>query len=195
MSDYTVSKIFPFDKNTNMKIDALLSEEGIRRDANLDYTCAILDDKGRAIATGSTFGNTLRCLAVSSEHQGEGLLNSIVSHLIDFQYERGNFHLFLYTKTCTAKFFSDLGFHEIARIDGLISFMENKKTGFQDYLKNLERPQKILLKLQHSLSTPTLLHLVISTWLKKLVKKMICCIFFWLVRMQAWFLLLSERTW
>ncbi|MGT2681654.1 [citrate (pro-3S)-lyase] ligase [Streptococcus porci] len=142
MSDYTVSKIFPFDKNTNMKIDALLFEEGIRRDANLDYTCAILDDKGRAIATGSTFGNTLRCLAVSSEHQGEGLLNSIVSHLIDFQYERGNFHLFLYTKTCTAKFFSDLGFHEIARIDGLISFMENKKTGFQDYLKNLERPQK-----------------------------------------------------
>lgn len=141
MSVYTVSKVFSFDKKAHLKIDTLLTEEGIRRDANLDYTCAIYDGD-RVIATGSTFGNTLRCLAVSKDYQGEGLMNLIVSHLVDYQFEQGNTHLFLYTKTTTAKFFSDLGFIEIARIDGLVSFMENKKTGFQDYLKQLERPQK-----------------------------------------------------
>lgn len=141
MAEYTVSKIFPFDKKAHLKVDALLTEEGIRRDAHLDYTCAIYDGD-RVIATGSTFGNTLRCLAVSKDYQGEGLMNLIVSHLVDYQFEQGNTHLFLYTKTTTAKFFSDLGFAEIARIDGLVSFMENKKTGFRDYLKTLERPQE-----------------------------------------------------
>lgn len=141
MSEYTVSKIFPFDKKAHLKIDTLLHEEGIRRDAHLDYTCAIYDGD-RVIATGSTFGNTLRCLAVSKDYQGEGLMNLLISHLVDYQFEQGNTHLFLYTKTCTARFFADLGFNEIARIDGLVSFMENKKTGFQDYLKRLEHPQK-----------------------------------------------------
>ncbi|MGT2756818.1 [citrate (pro-3S)-lyase] ligase [Streptococcus ovuberis] len=139
MTDYTISTIFPLDRKANEKVTQLLTQEGIRRDAHLDYTCAIYD-KDELIATGSTFGNTLRCLAVSSHYQGEGLLNLIVSHLMDYQFERGNFHLFLYTKSDTAHFFGDLGFVEIASVDGLISFRENKKTGFHDYLKTLERP-------------------------------------------------------
>ena len=61
-------------------------------------------------------------------------MNSIVSHLIEFQFSRGNTHLFLYTKCNSAKFFGDLGFYEISRIDGQIVFMENRKTGFQNYL-------------------------------------------------------------
>ena len=83
------------------------------------------DDEMHIIATGSCFGNTLRCFAVSHEHQGEGLMNSIVSHLIEFQFSRGNTHLFLYTKCNSAKFFGDLGFYEIARIDGQIVFTES----------------------------------------------------------------------
>ena len=65
-------------------------------------------------------------------------MNSIVSHLIEFQFSRGNTHLFLYTKCNSAKF-GDLGFYEIARIEGQIVFMENRKTGFQ---KLLEQPCK-----------------------------------------------------
>ena len=132
MADYYISQIYPSDKRANDEVDALLISEGIRRDANLDYTCGMYDDEMHIIATGSCFGNTLRCFAVSHEHQGEGLMNSIVSHLIEFQFSRGNTHLFLYTKCNSAKFFGDLGFYEIARIDGQIVFMENRKTGFQN---------------------------------------------------------------
>ena len=109
MSDYYISQIYPSDKRANDEVDALLISEGIRRDANLDYTCGMYDDEMHIIATGSCFGNTLRCFAVSHEHQGEGLMNSIVSHLIEFQFSRGNTHLFLYTKCNSAKFFGDLG--------------------------------------------------------------------------------------
>ena len=97
MSEYAISEIYPSDRYSNSQIDRLLEAEGIRRDANLDYTCGMYDDDMNIIATGSCFGNTLRCMAVSSAHQGEGLMNDIVSHLISYQYTRGNLHLFLYT--------------------------------------------------------------------------------------------------
>ena len=62
MSDYTISKIYPNDNFANKQIDKLLNEEGIRRDKNLDYTCGMYDDDMNIIATGSLFGNTLRCI-------------------------------------------------------------------------------------------------------------------------------------
>ncbi|MDO4340744.1 MAG: [citrate (pro-3S)-lyase] ligase [Eubacteriales bacterium] len=139
MSDYTISQIQPTDSRGLAQVDSLLEQEGIRRDANLDYICAMYDENYRVIATGSCFGNTLRCFAVSSSHQGEGLLNEIISYLIDVQYRRGNIHLFLYTKINSAKFFQDLGFHEIARVDGTLVFMENRRRGFSDYLSRLSQ--------------------------------------------------------
>lgn len=139
MSEYSVSKIYPSDKRANSQIEKLLLNEGIKRDRNLDYTCAIFDEDYNVIATGSCFGNTLRCLAVSHEHQGEGLMNEIVSHLIQYEYNRNINHLFLYTKCESAKFFGDLGFYEIVRIENQIVFMENRRTGFSDYLDDLAK--------------------------------------------------------
>lgn len=120
-------------------VEGLLRQEGIQRDGNLDYTCAIFDEEYNAIATGSCFGNTLRCFAVDHNHQGEGLLNQVISHLIEVQFDRGNLQLFLYTKPESAKFFGDLGFHEIARVENKVVFMENRRTGFPNYLKALGR--------------------------------------------------------
>jgi [citrate (pro-3S)-lyase] ligase len=137
MSVYNISIIYPSDQQSNRQVTELLFTEGIRRDANLDYTCGIFDDNRDLIATGSCFSNTLRCMAVSSSHQGEGLMNQIVSHLIEVQFSKGNSHIFLYTKCSAAKFFSDLGFYEIIRIQDQIVFMENKKSGFSSFLKQL----------------------------------------------------------
>ena len=139
MSEYSLSQVYPTDKHTLAEIDALLEKEGIRRDANLDYICAMFDENYHVIGTGSCFGNTLRCFAVSSDHQGEGLLNQIITHLIEVQCARGNLHLFLYTKVKSAKFFGDLGFYEIARVEDTLVFMENRRDGFSSYLRNLEK--------------------------------------------------------
>ncbi len=139
MSDSFITTVLPSDRRTMDKVKALLLEEGIRLDANLDYTCAVVDEDYNVIATGSCFKNTLRCMAVSHEHQGEGLMNTVVSHLVGMQYQRGNVHLYLYTKCNSAKFFGDLGFHEIVRIENELVFMENSRTGFSDYLKRLQK--------------------------------------------------------
>lgn len=142
MSDttYAISSVGPGDRYIQAEVDALLEREGIHRDQHLDYTAAMLDEDYHVIATGSLFGNTLRCMAVSSDHQGESLMNAIVSHLVEVQYSRGNYHLFLYTKCDSARFFGNLGFYEIARVpEENIVFMENKRTGFRDYLTALQR--------------------------------------------------------
>lgn len=140
MYDYSVSKVYPRNKRANAQVDQLLEAENIRRDKNLDYTCGIYDENGRMIATGSCYSNTLRCLAVSHQHQGEGLMNRLLTHLINYQHSRGYSHLFLYTKCESAKIFADLGFYEIVRIDAQLVFMENRRTGFADYLDHLTNP-------------------------------------------------------
>lgn len=140
MSDL-VESISPHSRDM-AQVEALLHQEGIRLDGNLDYTCGIFDEDAKLIATGSCFENTLRCLAVSSAHQGEGLLNRILSHLTEYQAARGNFRLFLYTKAKSARFMADLGFYEIARVDDTLVFMENRRSGFADYRADLAKTRR-----------------------------------------------------
>ena len=86
MSDYVVSVVGKTDARTLKKIDQLLVQEGIKRDKNLEHICVVFDDDYNVIATGSAFGNTLRCFAVSSKHQGEGLLNLVLSQLLEWEF-------------------------------------------------------------------------------------------------------------
>lgn len=137
MCEYYISAIRPYDKQSMDELNALLMAEGIRLDANLEYIAGLYDDKHELAATGSCYANTLRCFAVDSSRQGEGLLGKMLTHLIDYEIRRGNTHLFIYTKTDKAFFFADLGFVEIARVDGLVSFMENRRGGFSSYLERL----------------------------------------------------------
>ena len=138
MSDYFVGPISPRDKRRQAQMDALLAQEGIARDKNLTYSAGIFDDDGQMIATGSLFGNTLRCMAVSGAHRGEGLMADIVAHLVQKQMELGHTHLFLYTKVESEKFFAPLGFTKIAQVGDKLVFMENRRDGFSRYIAGLK---------------------------------------------------------
>ena len=138
----SVSQVYPSDKRTMAKVKALLERVDITLDEHLDYTCAVFDEEGAPIATGSAFGSTLRCFAVHPAHQGEGLLNEVITHLMEDRMAKGHFHLFVYTKPGSAKFFKDLGFSEIAEVPGLLVFLENRRDGFSGYLKRLERTKR-----------------------------------------------------
>ncbi|MGI5977577.1 MAG: [citrate (pro-3S)-lyase] ligase [Candidatus Limivicinus sp.] len=134
-----IRRIGADDKEAFREMEELLIAEGIELDGNLDYSCGLYDENCRMIGTGSCFRNTIRCLAVDSGHRGEGLLNVIISHLIEVQTERGNFHLFLYTKPETADFMSQLGFYEIARVENKLIFMENRRSGFKNFCSALKK--------------------------------------------------------
>lgn len=131
---YTIATIDQNDKRGMAAVNALLIREGISLDRHIDYTCGVFDEDYHLCATGSCFGNTFRCLAVDHSHQGEGLLNMIISHLCEIEVTRGNAHLFLYTKPNNACYFQNLGFYEIVQIDDKLVFMENRRDGFDSWL-------------------------------------------------------------
>lgn len=139
MEEYILSEIRPTDRRSIRKLEALLKKEGIERDKNLDYTVGLYDEEYNLLATGSSFGKTLRCMAVDSGYQGKGLLNLVVTHLVEYQHNRGNLDLFLYTKCDSAEFFEDLNFHEIARVQDKLVFMENRVEGFRKYSEDLAK--------------------------------------------------------
>ncbi len=132
-----ITEIKQNDRYAQQQLDVLLVQEGIRRDRNLDYTCGIFDDSYDLLATGSCFKNTIRCTAVAADHQGEGLLNQIMSHLMTVQAERGNSHVFVYTKPESSAFFADIGFYEIVRTDSVV-FMENRRGGLDNWISELQ---------------------------------------------------------
>ena len=136
--DFKEKRIFPQDIIERKKLELFLDNEGIKLDKNLEYTVGIYK-ADELIATGSFFKNTLRCLAVSSEYQGLGILNKVVSLLLNELYERGFTHIFLYTKCSYLRLFNDLGFFEVARVDDLLVFMENKLNGIQKYSLELAK--------------------------------------------------------
>ena len=139
---YYVAEIPAWDKRGRERMDALLAAEGIRRDRNLDYSCGVFDEDEGLIAAGSSFGSTLRCLAVSSGHRGEGLMNLVVSHLTERLFALGRTHVFLYTKTKNDRIFRDMGFYEIARVGNDLVFMENRREGFPRFLSELESTKR-----------------------------------------------------
>lgn len=132
----TLCAIESWDRRGQKQVDDLLRQEGIRRDRNLSYTCGVYSEDMELIATGSSFGNTLRCLAVASDHRGEGLMNQVVSHLMERQIAQGHTRVFLYTKPQSARLLGDLGFYEVARLQDMV-FMENRRGGFAAYLETL----------------------------------------------------------
>ena len=159
MSDYIFHVIRPSDFRSIAKQEALLKGEGIERDRNLEYSIGLFDDDYNIIATGSCFMNTLRCLAVDRAHRGEGLMNELLTHLLEYETELGRTEIFIYTKCEAAKFFADLGFYEILRVDDKVVFMENKRDGFDLYLKRIkdetERQFKTLpIALKNNLGLP-----------------------------------------
>ena len=132
-------RIYASDRQALREVEALLKQEGISLDANLEYTMGLYDDSDVLRATGSFYRNTLRCLAVDRAMQGEGLMAQVVSHLVQELFDRGVQHLFVYTKRDAAKSIAPLGFYEIVSTDAVV-FLENRREAFPQYVAGLTRP-------------------------------------------------------
>lgn len=116
-----------------------LARAGLESDSNADETVLVWD-ANTLVATGSRQGNLLKCIAVDSAHQGEGLLSKVLTALRQSAFQDGHRHLFLYTKPANAHLFSGLLFYPVAQT-GDVLLMEDKKNGIGEYIESLH-PQK-----------------------------------------------------
>ena len=120
------------------QLQAFLKACGLDYDASIRFTAMLLED-GQIIATGSLDGATIKCVAVSPDHQGEDLTAQIMTVLMQKAAEDGFRHLMLYTKPRNQHLFAPLGFHPVIRT-GDVLLMENQRGGLNRFLDGLEKP-------------------------------------------------------
>ena len=118
--------------------EALLKSAALEPDSRLDSTLLIWEE-GQLVATGSRQGNLLKCIAVDTAHQGEGLTATVLTQLRQDALQAGHRHLFLYTKPRNKTMFSSLFFYPVAQTQSVL-LMENKPHGIRDFLDTLPTP-------------------------------------------------------
>jgi len=120
------------------RLERFLACSGLTYDAGIRFSAVLMEDE-EIIATGSLDGGTIKCVAVSPEHQGEDLTARILTVLLQEAARTGIRHLMLYTKPLNQYLFAPLGFHPVIRTPDVV-LMENRPHGLEDFLQQLPRP-------------------------------------------------------
>lgn len=124
-----------------IRLKQFLAYNSLKYDEGIEHTVCIFNEEGEIKATGSVEQNVIKCVAVSPEYQGMGLGEKIVTNLMYYEIEKGRTHVFLYTKPENQQIFAELGFYTIICTTDIL-FMENRKTGFLQYVQKLRLETK-----------------------------------------------------
>lgn len=128
----------PFQGIMLRRLEMFLKSCDLEYDASIRFTAAIMEDD-EIIATGSLDGATLKCIAVSPQHQGEDLTAQVMTVLLQEAMSRGQKQLMLYTKPRNQYLFRGFGFHPVIRTADCL-MMENRRDGLKQFLTELEKP-------------------------------------------------------
>lgn len=107
-------------------------------DEEIEYSVCILNEDYDIIGTGSVDGNVIKCVAIDPRYQGRGFSATIISQLVQYEFEKGCSHIFIYTKPKNRQMFTDMGFYPIMETKEIL-FMENRKEGFTRFLKEIQQ--------------------------------------------------------
>lgn len=116
------------------KAEAFLAENGLRLEP-VESWYAIENEAGDIVAGGGLDKDIIKCIAVSEQARGEGLMARMVSHLLAKAGEAGYANVKVYTKPDNRAQFEDLGFHLLAQAPEII-LLENGHV-LQDYCNGL----------------------------------------------------------
>lgn len=128
----------PMEGSMRKRLCVFLDENGLEYDEAIRFTAALMEED-EIIAAGSLDGATIKCVAVSPDHQGENLTAQIMTVLVQKAAEDGFRHLMLYTKPRNQHLFQPLGFHPVIRTADVL-LMENRRGGLSAFLEGLQRP-------------------------------------------------------
>lgn len=123
-------------KNLEMNI-RFLDSLGLRYEENVESSILFLED-GEISASGSREGNVLKCIGVSPSLQGSGLAVKLISLLAGDAAAAGYGQLFMYTKPENIRFFSQLGFYEVAKTEESC-IMDSRRNGVERFVSGVRR--------------------------------------------------------
>jgi [citrate (pro-3S)-lyase] ligase len=124
------------------RVRLFLEANGLKLEPRLDYTL-VAELDGEIVATGSLAGPVLKCLATDPNYQGQGLMEKLVTRLLEEEYRRGNWHVFLYTRPANLEIFRSLGFREVARVRDRVVFFESGPENIADFVLALREKRRM----------------------------------------------------
>ncbi|MDO4330058.1 MAG: [citrate (pro-3S)-lyase] ligase [Lachnospiraceae bacterium] len=127
----------PFKGSELEQLKQFLKKMDLEYDEGIEYSVCMVNEDYEIIATGSVEENVLKCIAIDPSCQGQGLSGTILSQLIQYEFEHGRSHILMYTKPKNQAMFEDLGFHTIIKTADVL-FMENKRDGFSKFMTQVK---------------------------------------------------------
>lgn len=123
-------------------VRALLAEDNLDLDKDVELVITAHDEHGALIGCGSIAADVLKCIAISKAVRGEGLALPLMTELVATAWELGRKDLFLYTKPDNEEMFSQCGFTTLASVPGAAILMENNKQRLPRYCEELAALRK-----------------------------------------------------
>lgn len=107
-------------------------------DLNIDIIVEvfiIVSCNEKLVVCGGIVGNIIKCVVISEQVRGEGLVLILVIELVNLVYECYYSYLFIYIKIKNESLFKVCGFYFIVSVSGIVVLMENSDCCLQCYVK------------------------------------------------------------
>lgn len=121
------------------KVDKLLEKCSLRRDF-LEYMAGLYD-YNTLIGCAGFDGSTIKCAAVDESYRGEGLLNTLISHLQEMLIKRGVRNIKVFTVPENEDLFAGAGFRVVEKSEKVM-LMESGHPGIREYINSLARERR-----------------------------------------------------
>lgn len=136
-SDYELNIVPLSLKSAKNRVEAFLHSCGLRLDPVDHYAVVNRVGEDQILAGGGLQGDVIKCVAVTDELRGTGMMQRLISHLIATAGEHGFHTVKVFTKPENQPLFESLGFKLLATAPKAI-FMENGQQGIGSYVTYLQ---------------------------------------------------------
>lgn len=135
-SEYEINTLPLSLKSSRQRVERFLTENGLRLDDIDTYAVVSPIDSDEILAGGGIKGDLIKCLAVSEQLRGTGMMQRLISHLLSIAHSQGCDCVKVFTKPENRDIFESLGFTTLAEAPKAI-FMENGMSGIKAYVNKL----------------------------------------------------------
>ena len=116
---------FDFTNKRRVKrVEKFLNTIGLDFPSSIEYF-VVAKDGDELVACGGLDGKVFKGIAVAPHRRGEGLILSVMTHLINIAYAKGIKDLFIFSTPNNIELFEGCGFKLIENCDNEIMLMEN----------------------------------------------------------------------
>ena len=135
MDNVRIERVYTMDQTNLKKYKNFLTNQNLEFEEPIDVLYAAFDDE-KIVATGALSGQIIKMMSIDPTFRGTNLIGQLLSEIMNYAFQMGQDHLFIYTKPEYHDTFIHLGFYQICMTDHVALF-ENRPEGFNRYISEI----------------------------------------------------------